>query len=203
MNGKRFLMMTAALAAAGSVVLTACSSSSTGTAVAPTSSAAVSASVAAPASSPAVSSPAVSSPAASAPAVSSAPAAPISSPSSPSSAVADVKTAKTSLGQTIVTAKGMTVYFFKPDVANSGKSACSGACLSAWPAVTPSGASAVGAGITGKLGVITRSDGTKQVTVDGRPIYLFAGDKAPGDVNGQDVKDAWYAVAPSGSQIGS
>ena len=71
------------------------------------------------------------------------------------------------------------------------------------PAVTPAAASVTGAGVSAELGVITRADGTKQITVAGRPVYLFAGDKAPGDVNGQDVKEVWYAVAPSGTQIGS
>lgn len=97
----------------------------------------------------------------------------------------------------------MTVYHFKPGVKNLGKCACSDECLQAWPAVTPTSTSATGSGISAKLGVITRTDGTKQITVGGRPIYLFAGDKAAGDVRGQDDKGVWYAVAPSGTQIGS
>ena len=40
------------------------------------------------------------------------------------------------------------------------------------------------------------------VTIDGRPVYLFAQDTAAGDVNGQGVNDVWYAVAPDGSQVG-
>ena len=56
-------------------------------------------------------------------------------------------------------------------------------------------------GVTGKVGVITRTDGTKQVTVNGRPVYLFVGDKKVRATNGQDVKKVWFVVAPSGAQI--
>ena len=38
--------------------------------------------------------------------------------------------------------------------------------------------------MTGKLGTITRDDGTLQVTYNGLPLYFFKNDKAPGDANG-------------------
>src|SRR3954466_14665146 len=72
---------------------------------------------------------------------------------------------------------GMTVYTFTKDVKDSGKSACTEQCIAKWPALTvasgetPSG----GAGLTGKLGTITREDdGTLQVTYNGMPLYFFA-----------------------------
>jgi predicted lipoprotein with Yx(FWY)xxD motif len=46
------------------------------------------------------------------------------------------------------------------------------------------------------FGTITRADGQKQTTYKGMPLYFFAGDKAPGDTNGQGVKDVWYVVNP-------
>ena len=92
---------------------------------------------------------------------------------------------------------GMTVYTFTKDTKDSGKSACTGGCISKWPALTveagatPSG----GSGVTGTLGTITREDdGTLQVTYNGLPLYFFANDKAPGDANG--VYENWEAVKP-------
>jgi hypothetical protein len=54
------------------------------------------------------------------------------------------------------------------------------------------------------LGTITRSDGTKQVTYDGHPLYYFAGDSGPGQTNGQGSDGfgaKWWLVAPAGTQI--
>ena len=92
---------------------------------------------------------------------------------------------------------GMTVYIFTKDVKDSGKSVCTGDCLVTWPALTvPAGATPTGgAGVTGKLGTITREDdGTLQVTYNGLPLYYFKNDKAPGDANG--IYENWEAVKP-------
>jgi predicted lipoprotein with Yx(FWY)xxD motif len=94
-------------------------------------------------------------------------------------------------------ATGLTLYIFTEDVRDSGESACTGGCLAAWPALTveagetPTG----GPGVTGELGTITRADnGELQVTYDGLPLYFFASDTAPGDLNG--VYPQWETVAP-------
>ncbi len=59
-----------------------------------------------------------------------------------------------------------------------------------------------GAGIkAGKLGTITRPDGTVQVTYNGFPLYRFAGDTKSGQVNGQGLESSWYALAPSGAVV--
>ena len=103
-----------------------------------------------------------------------------------------------SIGTVLVAgSNGMTVYVFTKDVKDSGKSACSGGCLETWPALTvPSGTTPTGgAGLTGKLGTITREDdGTLQVTYNGLPLYFFKNDQAPGDSNG--VYENWEAVKP-------
>ena len=92
---------------------------------------------------------------------------------------------------------GMTLYTFTKDVKDSGKSACTGGCLTTWPALTvaagetPTGGTAV----TGKFGTITREDdGTTQVTYNGMPLYFFSNDKAVGDANG--VYQDWEVVKP-------
>ena len=92
---------------------------------------------------------------------------------------------------------GMTLYVFTKDTKDSGTSACTGGCITKWPALTvPAGGTPTGGtGVTGKLATITRpDDGTLQVTYNGLPLYFFANDKAAGDLNG--VYENWMTVAP-------
>lgn len=91
----------------------------------------------------------------------------------------------------------MTVYTFSNDKANSGTSACTGGCLTKWPALTVSAGTkpTAGSGVTGMLGTFTRTDnGTLQVTYNGLPLYFYSGDKAPGDTNGN--YPGWNPVKP-------
>jgi len=113
----------------------------------------------------------------------------------------DLATAETSLGTVVVDGKGMTAYYFLKDTKDSGASACSGDCAAAWPAITTENATPSVTGVTGEVGTITGTDGKLQVTIDGRPIYTFAQDKAPGDVNGQGLNSVWYVIAPDGTEI--
>jgi predicted lipoprotein with Yx(FWY)xxD motif len=138
-----------------------------------------------------------------APPTSSAPAtSPAASPSSPSpSAAGSLGVADSALGKIVVDGSGRTAYYFTKDQPNSGTSACSGDCLVAWPPITTTADTVTGDGITAELGTITRDDGTKQVTVNGMPIYLFAKDTAPGEVKGQGVGKVWYVIAPDGTMI--
>jgi predicted lipoprotein with Yx(FWY)xxD motif len=97
----------------------------------------------------------------------------------------------------VASSNGMTLYNFTKDTKDSGKSVCMDACLTTWPALTvTAGATPVtGAGVTGKLGTITRTDnGAIQVTYNGLPLYFFKNDKAPGDLNG--VYENWVTVKP-------
>jgi predicted lipoprotein with Yx(FWY)xxD motif len=98
------------------------------------------------------------------------------------------------LGDLLVDAKGMTLYVYSKDTA--GISNCTGGCLASWPALVATADMMAGAGVPGKLGEITRADGTKQVTYNDMPLYYFAGDKAPGDTTGQGVGGVWL-VAPT------
>jgi predicted lipoprotein with Yx(FWY)xxD motif len=116
-------------------------------------------------------------------------------------AAADLATAETSLGTIVVDGDGMTAYYFLKDVKDSGTSACSGDCLTAWPPITTESDTPTVEGVTGEVGTITGTDGSTQITIDGRPIYTFAQDTAPGDVKGQGANDVWYVIAPDGSEI--
>jgi predicted lipoprotein with Yx(FWY)xxD motif len=117
-------------------------------------------------------------------------------------APATVGVANSSLGSILVNSSGRTLYLFKADV--GAKSACSGACAAAWPPLLATGKPTAGSGLTAsKLGTITRSDGTQQVTYNGHPLYLFVNDTKAGQTNGQGVTAfgaAWFALTPSGTQ---
>ena len=106
-------------------------------------------------------------------------------------------------GATFLSDGGRAVYMFAKD--SGGKSACSGACASTWPPVTATGSLTGSGGVTSSdLGTITRSDGTKQVTYDGHPLYFYAGDSGPGMASGQGSDQfgaKWWLVSPSGSDV--
>ncbi|MFJ3924436.1 SCO0930 family lipoprotein [Streptomyces sp. NPDC090022] len=105
------------------------------------------------------------------------------------------------LGEHVVDKNGMTVYRFKPDTAWPMVSKCVGDCLVKWPVVEPVD-KANTKGITQKnYLVLDRPDGKKQQTIDCWPVYTFANDKKPGDINGQGVGGTWYAVSPDGKLI--
>ena len=134
---------------------------------------------------------------------------------SPGSAPAAGSSASTSTSGTVITTQagsagafltngsGRTVYLWAQDGMNM--SACSGACAAAWPPVPATGTlTATGGAQASDLGTITRSDGTKQATYDGHPLYYFVGDSAAGQTNGQGSDNfgaKWWLVAPSGVKI--
>ncbi|WP_418960446.1 SCO0930 family lipoprotein [Streptomyces tritici] len=104
------------------------------------------------------------------------------------------------LGKVLTDAEGFTLYRFDKDSASPPKATCEGECAKAWPVVTPAGAKAPAGVDQSLLGEVTRSDGTKQLTVDGWPMYRYAKDTAPGDVNGHGVGGTWFAAAPDGKK---
>ena len=115
-----------------------------------------------------------------------------------------VITTASSSGDTFLTdGSGRAVYLWVKD--SNDTSACSGACAGAWPPVTTTGTvTASGGAQASDLRTITRSDGTKQVTYDGHPLYYFSGDSGPGTATGQGSDGfgaKWWLVSPSGSDI--
>lgn len=144
--------------------------------------------------------PTTSAPAASAPAATSA--APASSAASaPAEADATalaVKMADSSLGSILVDGKGMTLYMFTKDSANT--SACSGECLAAWPPLL--GKPTEGSGVDdSKLGSFQRTDGSTQATYNGWPLYYWKGDAKAGDVTGQNVNSVWFVLDRDGDPV--
>ncbi len=122
---------------------------------------------------------------------------------SPAAVGAVLRVAPSALGQIVVDGKGMTVYMFDKDTQNSGSSTCSGQCAAKWPAVSTDSTSPTVQGVTGKIGTIKGADGKNQVTVDGWPVYYFAGDAKAGDTAGQGVGGIWWVIGPDGKKIGA
>jgi predicted lipoprotein with Yx(FWY)xxD motif len=116
-----------------------------------------------------------------------------------------ISTAKGVGGTYLTGASGRAVYLWVADT--NDKSNCAGACAKAWPPViTKSGPTASGSVQASDLGTITRSNGTKQVTYKGHPLYYYVGDTKSGMVHGQGSDQfgaKWWLVNTSGSAITS
>ncbi|MFF2271107.1 hypothetical protein ACFVTX_02475 [Agromyces sp. NPDC058136] len=111
-------------------------------------------------------------------------------------------TADSELGEIVVDGEGMTVYMFDTDTQGGDASSCEGQCAANWPAVTTDSDTPEVEGVTGEVGTITGVDGKTQLTLDGWPLYTFAGDSAAGDTNGQGVNGVWWVLSPAGEKIG-
>jgi predicted lipoprotein with Yx(FWY)xxD motif len=60
--------------------------------------------------------------------------------------------------------------------------------------------------VSSKLATLTRPDGSKQVTLNGAPLYTFSFDHAAGDLKGNGFKDTfngvhftWHAATVTGA----
>jgi predicted lipoprotein with Yx(FWY)xxD motif len=110
-------------------------------------------------------------------------------------------TSSGTLGTIVADSKGRTVYLYTKDTQHSPTSTCTGSCATSWPPVPAGTGTPTVKGIDQSLvGSITRSDGSKQLTLAGWPLYEFAADTAPGDATGQGKGGVWFAVTPTGAK---
>jgi predicted lipoprotein with Yx(FWY)xxD motif len=109
-------------------------------------------------------------------------------------ATATLTVERTRAGMVLAGSKGLTLYYFTKDKPHSGKSACFGSCLKAWPALAGPVKAPTGARMPGPMGTIRRGNGTVQVTINGYPIYYYVGDKAPGQIAGNGVEGTWHII---------
>ncbi len=104
------------------------------------------------------------------------------------------------LGQIVTDGNGHTLYRFDHDTASPSASNCTGACATTWPpALAPSQITSTGLN-SGLIGTVTRADGSKQLTLNGWPLYRFAADSKAGDIQGQGVGGIWFASTPTGGK---
>jgi predicted lipoprotein with Yx(FWY)xxD motif len=140
---------------------------------------------------------------ASQPTVSSAPIAqptPTGSPSTGGASLILYVSTSTTLGQILVDNRGYTLYMFMNDTANT--SACDAACQTIWQPLESASLPKAGPGVDASLiGMGTLPTGGQVITYNQHPLYYKATDLKPGDITGEDYKNLWYAVSPSGDPI--
>ena len=101
------------------------------------------------------------------------------------------------LGTILVDQQGFTLYAFLNDT--DGESTCTGDCLANWPAVVVEGEINVGDLDPAQFSTVDNAEAGPMLKMGDWPLYRFAGDAAPGDVNGQGVGEVWYVVGPLGA----
>ena len=105
------------------------------------------------------------------------------------------------MGWFVTDAEGLPLYRYDKDVPKPSKSNCEGECAKAWkPVLADKTPMATGVDPI-SIGTVTRSDGTKQLTIAGWPQYTFAEDKGAGDMKGQGKGGVWFVTAPNGAKI--
>lgn len=124
-----------------------------------------------------------------------------SSPGTPGVETSGLGVQMTELGTILSAADGRSLYLFDPD--DQGESTCVDACAASWPPLLTAGGELQldDALDPDLLGTTTRPDGGTQLTYDGWPLYLWAGDAAAGDTAGQGVNDVWWVLGADGTPI--
>lgn len=113
-----------------------------------------------------------------------------------------IGTGKVKRGTVVVSKTGLTLYGYTKDT--SRKSVCNGSCASTWVPWIANGSVTVkaGSGLSQSLvGTITRSNGRKQITYGGHPLYHYTGDTKSGQSNGQNKSlggGYWYVISKQG-----
>jgi predicted lipoprotein with Yx(FWY)xxD motif len=118
--------------------------------------------------------------------------------SSPHAVVYTVMIETARLGKVLANSKGHTLYVWTHD--KLGKSNCTGQCAVVWPPLHVSGKPTYGPGVKASMfKVITRPDHTKQLAVNGQPLYSFKSDTKPKQTSGEGV-NGFFAVHPNGKR---
>jgi predicted lipoprotein with Yx(FWY)xxD motif len=123
-----------------------------------------------------------------------APSASASGMGSPASRPAVLTVRKTPAGYVLANANGYTVYWYAKDHRGSVHPACTGQCLLAWFPVTGQPVAAKGVTLDAKLACIIRAGGVRQAAYNGYPLYTFGSDSAPGMANGNGSGGVWHVI---------
>ena len=104
---------------------------------------------------------------------------------------------KSKLGYVLAEANGQVVYIYAHDT-KGGTPTCTGSCSDVWVPVTGVPKTALGETFPGTFGLVARSDGTKQMTYNGYPLYTF---KGAFPLTTHVVAGVWNVVSLSASDL--
>ena len=110
-----------------------------------------------------------------------------------------------SIGHYLENGTGFTLYMFGTDKPGNGTSSCTGSCAAVWPPFYASNLNLPSGLSSSSFSTITRSDGTKQTTYNGWPLYHYATDASAGSMLGEGLNQLgglWYAMPPTLQQSG-
>ena len=103
----------------------------------------------------------------------------------------------TKVGKYLIAYNGMAVYTKDGDTTTM--SSCYSTCATNWPPYlvgAEDNVNNVKAGVGGKVATIIRTDGSIQVTYNGKPLYFYATDKTSADVSGDGAGGIWHVAKP-------
>ncbi len=109
-----------------------------------------------------------------------------------------VSVGSTELGDALVDSDGLTLYGFLND--DAGEPTCFEACADAWPPVLVPSAT-LPEGLDPEIFSVVPFEDGFMLKAGKWPLYRFAGDAAPGDINGQGSGDVWFVAAPDGGLL--
>jgi predicted lipoprotein with Yx(FWY)xxD motif len=118
-------------------------------------------------------------------------------------AQASLTVRSTQFGRILFDGRGQALYGFTRD-RRGGPSRCYGDCAAAWPVYFAKGTLRAGKGVKQSLiGTTRRTDGRRQVTYNGWPLYYYA-HEGPGEVKCQNVRGfggLWLVARPNGTLV--
>jgi len=106
---------------------------------------------------------------------------------------------KTAIGYVLAEANRQVVYTYSKDK-KGGKPTCTGACAATWLPATGTPEAGPADVFPAQFGLVTRANGTKQITYNGLPLYLLKG-AAGLATTGNGQGGVWHVVKLSASNI--
>ena len=106
---------------------------------------------------------------------------------------------RSKLGWVLAEASGFVVYTYGGD-AKGGSPTCIGSCAALWPAVTGLPQAGPADTLPGTLGTVTMTNGAKQITYNGYPLYTLKGAGAL-STKGNGMEGKWHVIKLSAKDV--